>query len=81
MDTETLAKSVKLAESVSHLLVTTVNEHGIPHLATAERITLDDRDRVAVTAWFCPQVERKLVIRVRHILNFSHVPHSDTEIL
>lgn len=133
MDTETLAKSVKLAEKVRHLLVTTVNEQGVPHLATAERITLEGRDRVAVTAWFCPQtasnvqtnpaisvvvwesgrdfgfqlvgevekvvdlamqngyipgetvvypqVERKLVVRVRHLLNFSHVPHSDTEIL
>ena len=133
MDTEILARSVKLAESVRHLFVATVNEQGTPHLATAERITLEDRDRVAVTAWFCPQtaenvqsnpavsvavwdsdrdlgfqlvgkvervvdlamldgfipeetavspqIERKLVIRVLHILNFSHAPHSDTEVL
>lgn len=133
MDTEILAGSVKLAESVRHLFVATVNEQGTPHLATAERITLEGRDRVAVTAWFCPQtavnvqtnpaisvvvwdsdrdlgfqligevervvdlamldgfipgetavspqIERKLVIRVDHILNFSHAPHSDTQVL
>lgn len=131
MNPETLAKSVKLAETVRHLLVATVNDQGTPHLATAERLTLEDRDRVAVTAWFCPQtaenvetnpaisvavwdsdrdlgyqligeveqvvdlamldgfipgetavspqIERKLVIRVHHILHFSHAPHSDTE--
>jgi hypothetical protein len=133
MDSKTLARSIKLAESVRYLLVATVNAQGTPHLATAERITLEDRDRVAVTAWFCPQtaenvqanpaisvavwdsdrdlgfqlvgevekvvdlamldgfipeetavspqIERKLVIRVRHILDFSHAPHSDTEAL
>lgn len=133
MDTGILAKSVKLAEKVQHLLVATVNAQGIPHLATAERMTLEDRDLVAVTAWFCPQtasnvqsnpaisvvvwesikdhgfqlvgevekvvdlamqngyipgekvvypqIERKLMIRVRHILNFSHALHSDANVL
>lgn len=133
MDSKTLVRSIKLAESVRYLLVATVNAQGTPHLATAERITLEDRDRVAVTAWFCPQtaenvqanpaisvavwdsdrdlgfqlvgevekvvdlamldgfipeetavfpqIERKLVIRVRHILDFSHAPHSDSEVL
>ena len=28
-----------------------------------------------------PQIEQKLVIRVRHILHFSHAPHSDTEVV
>lgn len=131
MNPETLAKSVELAGTVRHLLVATVSEHGAPHLATAERISLEDRDLVGVTAWFCPQtadnvqtnpaisvaiwdsgndlgyqlvgevervvdlsvldgyipgetaispqIERKLLIRVRHILHFSHAPHSDTE--
>lgn len=133
MDIEILAQAVKLAETVGHLLVATVNEQGIPHLATAERIALEDRDQVAVTAWFCPQtasnvqtnpaisvvvwesgrdsgfqligavekvvdlamqngyipgekvvypqIERKLIVKVRQILNFSHALHSDADVL
>ncbi len=55
MITESLAKSVELAEKVKHLLVATVAEKGTPHLATAERIALKDDDPVVVTVWFCPQ--------------------------
>ena len=67
MDTEILARSVKLAESVRHLFVATVNKQGIPHLATAERITLEGRDQVAVTAWFCPPDGGKRPNEPRHL--------------
>jgi hypothetical protein len=132
VDASALAKAVRLAETVGHLFIATANEQGIPHLATAERISLEDRDLVAVTAWFCPQtasnvltnpaisvvvwerdkdlgfqlvgevesvvevavpdgfipgervvhpqIERKLVVRVHHLLNFGQAMHSDTDV-
>ncbi len=130
LDPESLAKLMQLAGTVRHLLVATANEGGVPHLATAEHITLEDWDLVSITAWFCPQtaknvqtnpaiavvvwdrdrdlgfqlvgeveqvvettmpdgyipgetvvysqIERKLMIRVRQILDFSQGSHSDT---
>ena len=131
LDPESLAKMVQLAGTVGHLFIATANEEGVPHLATAEHINLEDWDLVGITAWFCPQtaknvqtnpvtsvavwdrdrdlgfqligeveqviettmpdgyipgetvvypqIERKLMIRVRHILDFSQGTHSDTE--
>lgn len=129
VDPESLAKMVQLAGTVRHLLIATVNEQGIPHLATAAHIALEDWDRVAITAWFCartahnvqtnpaisvvvwdrdndqgfqligeveqvaevtvpngyipgetvvyPQIERKLLIRVREIFKFGQAGHGD----
>lgn len=130
-DPESLAKMVQLAGTVRHILVATANEDGVPHVATAEHINLEDWDLITVTAWFCPQtaknvqtnpaisvvvwdrdrdlgfqligeveqvaevtmpdgyipgetvvypqIERKLMIRVRQILNFAQGAHSDSE--
>jgi hypothetical protein len=129
LDPESLAKMMQLAGTVRHYFVATVNEQGTPHLATAEHITLEDWDLLAVTAWFCPQtaknvqtnpaislvvwdsgkdmgfqvtgeveqvvevtmpngyipgetvvypqIERKLMIRVRQILNFGQARHRE----
>lgn len=126
-----LAEAADLAARLNHLFVTTADEDGIPHMAIAERMVLEDEDLVTVTAWFCPQtaenvddndnvslvvwdrekdagfqlvgkvermldlamlngfmpeeqavpqIERKLVIRVSHVLRFSHGHHSDTDL-
>lgn len=132
LDVATLSKAVELAGTVRHIFVATANEKGIPHLATAERMTMEEGGVVLVTAWFCPQtasnvltnpaisvvvwdsgkdlgfqlvgevekvvevtmpdgfipgetvvypqIERKLVVRVRHVLNFGHAMHSDTDV-
>lgn len=131
LDSESLARMVQLAGTVSHLFVATANDEGIPHLAMAEHINLEDWDLVSATAWFCPetaknvqtnpaisvvvwdsgrdlgfqltgeveqvvevtmpngyipgetvvypQIQRKLMIRVRRILNFGHAMHGDAE--
>lgn len=129
---EYLSEAVELAVNVRHLFVATADENGIPHLATAERLVLEDVDQVTVTAWFCPktaenvdenenvslvvwdsdrdvgfqlvgtvvkmldlamlngflpeeqdagpQIERKLVIKIHHVLHFSHTHHNDTDL-
>lgn len=127
-----LAEALALAGKGRQLFVATADAAGIPHLAIAERITLEGEDTVGVTAWFCPrtaenvdenaaislviwdeprdagfqligevtqvldlamlngfipeetepvpQIERKLVVRVEHVLTFSHAHHSDTDL-
>lgn len=127
-----LAEALQLAANVGQLFVATADAKGIPHLAIAERITLEGEDTVGVTGWFCPrtaenvdenasvslvvwdeqrdagfqlvgkvtqvldlaildgyipgefetvpQIERKLVVRVNHILTFCHAHHSDIDL-
>lgn len=50
-----LAEALVLARNVRQLFVATADANGIPHLAIAERITLERENTVGVTAWFCPQ--------------------------
>jgi hypothetical protein len=50
-----LADALALAGNVRQLFVATADANGIPHLAIAERITLEREDTVGVTAWFCPR--------------------------
>jgi predicted pyridoxine 5'-phosphate oxidase superfamily flavin-nucleotide-binding protein len=62
LDAETLGKAVELAGTVKYIFVATANEKGSPHLATAERITMEEGDLVLVTAWFCPQTASNVLI-------------------
>lgn len=133
MNQEILEKSLAIAAKTKHLFVATADSKGIPHLATAEKISRKDDELVTVTAWFCPktaenvsenpnialivwdgdqdlgfqligkvekvvnlamlngflpgettpypQIERKLVVRLEQIFNFSHAPLSDMDAL
>lgn len=127
-----MSKAVALAKNVKRLFVASVNEVGLPHLAVAGRMSIENDDSVNVTEWFCPQtiinlqsnnkisivvweqqsdvgyqllgktikiedlamldgympeeeksplpqVQRKLVIKVKNILSFTLAPHSDKE--
>jgi predicted pyridoxine 5'-phosphate oxidase superfamily flavin-nucleotide-binding protein len=134
MNITTLTRSLSLAQKVKHIIIATVGDDGVPHVATAERLRRTERDDLVIlTAWFCPQTvinldkrpqisiviwdnreelgfqllgevelieniailngyipeevepppqeERQLLVCVHKILNFSHAPHKDTEIL
>ena len=127
---EKVGAAVALAAEVGHVFVATASSDGLPHLAAAGSMSLDDAGLVRVSEWFCPgtmanlaenrrvalvawdreadrgyqllgrvaeveelafvdgyaarmgdeaapQVERKLVIEVERVLDFSQGPHSD----
>jgi hypothetical protein len=133
MDREALAAAVELAETLEQVFVATADRNGQPHVGVARRMELGERDRVAVTEWFCPgtlanagegarvslvvwdaeadagfqltgkveavetvammdgydksakktapmpQTERKLVVRVEKVTDFTRAPHTDVE--
>jgi uncharacterized protein len=133
MNTEFLTDALSLADGLGYILVATADSRGIPHLAVAERITLEGENRVSITEWFPPrttenvdenpnitlviwdrkqdtgfqligevlqpqdiaimngylpemteqvsQIERKMVIRNDHMQKFSHVHHTDTNLI
>jgi uncharacterized protein len=126
-----LNDAVSLADKVGHVLVTTADAAGLPHVGAAGRMSSGGAGKVEVMEWFCPgtlanldrnrrvavvvwdapadhgyqllgeveqvedmammdgytpaeahghpipQVERKLIIRVDRILDFTKTPHSD----
>ncbi|MBN1180317.1 MAG: pyridoxamine 5'-phosphate oxidase family protein [Anaerolineae bacterium] len=49
-----LSKVVALAEEVGHVLVATADAAGLPHVASAGRLTLAPDGRVLLAEWFCP---------------------------
>jgi hypothetical protein len=54
MKSEMLSKVVALAEEVGHVLVATADAVGLPHVASAGRLTLASDGRVLLAEWFCP---------------------------
>jgi len=46
--------AVALAAEVGHLFIATASGDGLPHLAAAGSMSLDDAGLVRVTEWFCP---------------------------
>lgn len=54
MDRETLEEVVTLGEAVGHVFVATASAGGVPHLASAGRLTSSGTEQVVVAEWFCP---------------------------
>ena len=54
MKPESLNIAVELAEKLEHVFVATADSSGMPHVATAGKLSQTSEDHVAVTAWFCP---------------------------
>lgn len=46
--------AVALAAEVGHVFVATASSDGLPHLAAAGSMSLDDAGLVRVSEWFCP---------------------------
>lgn len=54
MKPELLNTAVELAEKLEHVFVATADSSGMPHVATASKLSQTSKDHVTVTAWFCP---------------------------
>ena len=131
MDLDILKTIIALGEKTGHIIITTADRHGKPHVGVAGKISIENKGCISVTSWFCPgtlenleenphisivvweaeedigyqligvlqrienismlngfssdievqkpipQVERRIVIEVKKVLDFSHAPHSD----
>ena len=54
MNKETIEKAVALAAELKQFLIATADRDGLPHVATAGKMSLVPDQRVKVAAWFCP---------------------------
>ena len=55
MNEEMLKEAVSLADEVGYAFVATTNEDGLPHMASAGKLTLDPQQQVVLAEWFCPR--------------------------
>jgi hypothetical protein len=54
MKTEKLKVVVEFAQSLGHVFVATADQNGLPHLAAAKELSLEEDGLIGVAAWFCP---------------------------
>lgn len=54
MNSESLIIVVEMAKKLEHVFVATVDSSGMPHVATAVKLSQTSEDHVTVDAWFCP---------------------------
>ncbi|MGA2330612.1 MAG: pyridoxamine 5'-phosphate oxidase family protein [Syntrophales bacterium] len=67
LKTELLEKAVLLAEKTKHVFIASVNGDGIPHLAASKRLSLDAKNNVVLTEWFCPGTMENLIGKNNHL--------------
>lgn len=54
MKPESLTIAIELAKKLEHVFVATVDPSGMPHVATAGKLSQTSEAQVTVAAWFCP---------------------------
>lgn len=54
MGREILEEAVAVGEAVGHVLLATASADGVPHLASAGKLTVAGQGQVVVAEWFCP---------------------------
>ncbi len=54
MNPAALEHALALARKLGHVFLATADKAGVPHVAAAGKIEPSPRDRVRVSAWFCP---------------------------
>lgn len=59
--TELLKEAVLLAEKTRHVFIASVNGDGVPHIAASKRLSLDAKNNVVLTEWFCPGTMENLM--------------------
>jgi hypothetical protein len=74
MDSDTLKEAVRLARTIGHVFVATADHTGMPHMAVMNGYVPATNDEIAL-----PQVERRLLVRVDKVIDFSCAPHTDVE--
>ena len=66
---EIIQSAVTLVQKLGHVFVATADSNGLPHVATAGRLSLGTNGLLAVAAWFCPGT----VVNLEHNTNVSLV--------
>jgi phosphoribosylamine-glycine ligase len=64
---ELLKKAVLLADKTKHVFIATVNGDGIPHIAASKKLSLDAKNNVVLTEWFCPGTMENLMGKNNHL--------------
>ncbi len=54
MKIEKLKKAVVLSQRIGSVCVATADRRGVPHIATAGKMDMNDEGCLAITEWFCP---------------------------
>jgi hypothetical protein len=62
---ETLGRVLTLAEAVPHIFIASTDGSGLPHLASAEALTLAPQGRVVLTELFCPTTVANIQLNPR----------------
>jgi predicted pyridoxine 5'-phosphate oxidase superfamily flavin-nucleotide-binding protein len=52
---EALEKAVSMAQSIPYVFVATASAKGLPHMASAAKLTYASAGRVVLAEWFCPR--------------------------
>ncbi len=65
--TELLRDAALLAEKTKHVFLASVNGDGIPHIAASKGLSLDSKNNVVLTEWFCPGTMENLMGENNHL--------------
>jgi hypothetical protein len=78
MKREILEKAVELSEKARHVFIASVNDEGIPHIAASRQLSLDAKNNVILTEWFCPGTMANLLGKNHRLAVVVWEPKSDT---
>jgi hypothetical protein len=59
--TELLKDAALLAKKTKHVFIASVNGDGVPHIAASSILSLDSKNNVVLTEWFCPGTMENLM--------------------
>lgn len=54
MKHSTLIEAVNIGKKAGYVVVATADSNGMPHIAIAGKIELEDQSTTTITEWFCP---------------------------
>jgi len=57
-----LQKAARFGDTLRHILVTTADPEGVPHLAVADRLLLDAHGNLTVTGVSCPAAAKNVAV-------------------
>src|SRR5271157_6490845 len=64
---ELVKKAMLLADKTKQVFMAAVNGDGVPHIAAAKRLSLDAKNNVVLTEWFCPGTMENLMGENNHL--------------
>jgi hypothetical protein len=57
---EALNRAVRFGQDLSHIMITTADRTGLPHVAAAGEVNVDAAGLLYVTGWYCPTTVENL---------------------